>query len=92
MNELDRLLGNLRAAPAPDRLADIDGAVLAAISTRPPGGITVSNASFGLVAIAALFVGILGSGITQPHPARTPLAPFGAPSALAPSTLLADTP
>ncbi|MFC3098360.1 hypothetical protein [Alteraurantiacibacter palmitatis] len=92
MNELDRLLGHLRAAPAPDRLAGIDGEVLAAVSARRAGSMAVSNASFALVAVLALFVGIIGSGVTQPHPMRMPLAPFGVPSALAPSTLLAETP
>jgi len=92
MDELDRLLERLRAAPAPDRLVDIDGKVLAAINTRLPGSMAVSNASFILVAVSALFVGIIGSGITKPDPMRVPVAPFGVPSALAPSTLLADIP
>lgn len=92
MDELDSLLGRLRAVPAPDRLAHIDAEVLASVRARPAQGAVFSSASFALVAVAALFVGIVGSSIAQPSIARTPIAPFGAPSALAPSTLLAEAP
>ena len=92
MDELDRALGRLRAAPAPDRLAQIDAEVLASIRGQSAHGAGFSNASFALVAVAALFVGIIGSSIAQPGVARTPIAPFGAPSALAASTLLAEAP
>lgn len=92
MDELDRLLGRLRAAPPPDRLAHIDAQVLGSIRARPAQGAVFSNTSFAMVAVAALFVGIVGSSVAQPSVARTPIAPFGAPSALAPSTLLAEAP
>ena len=35
--------------------------------------------SFALVAVFALFVGIIGPGFTDPNPLRMLLAPFGVP-------------
>src|SRR3546814_13558364 len=43
--------------------------------------------SFAFLAVSTLFVGIIGSGFTDPNPMRMPFAPFGVPSALTPPTL-----
>lgn len=66
------------SASAPDRLAAISA------STRVHGRI---ERSFAFLAVSTLFVGIIGSGFTDPNPMRMPFAPFGVPSALTPPTL-----
>src|SRR3546814_7570720 len=67
------------SASAPDRLAAISA------STRVHGRI---ERSFASLAVSTLFVGIIGSGFTDPNPMRMPFAPFGVPSALTPPTQL----
>src|SRR3546814_12828186 len=66
------------SASAPDRLAAISA------STRVHGRI---ERSFAFLAVSTRFVGIIGSGFTDPNPMRMPFAPFGVPSALTPQTL-----
>jgi hypothetical protein len=88
MDDLDKLLGHLREAPTPPRLALIDRAVMAAVVAHPAGRDTLTGATFGLAGVAALLIGIASSAIAQPTVYAAPIAPFGSPSALAPSTLL----
>lgn len=90
MNDLDKLLGRLREAPTPSRLSLIDEGVMAAVAAHPAGRDTLTIATFGLAAVAALLVGIAGSVISPPTVYAAPIAPFGSPSALAPSTLLGE--
>lgn len=89
MHELDRALARLAGAPVPAELDGIEARVLARIGARP----TVRGAGIGLgvVTITALAMGMASAGV--PAAAREPsLAPLGAASPLAPSTLLMGEP
>src|SRR3546814_14907394 len=66
------------SASAPDRLAAISA------STRVHGRI---ERSFAFLAVSTLFIGIIGSGITDPNPMRMPFAPLVLPYPLAPPKL-----
>ena len=86
MPDIDHTLSQLAAAPAPSALAAIDDAVMLRLALR---GAQIPAHAFGLAAVVSLLVGIAGAGV----PATAGLAsvtPFGIPSALAPSSLLAS--
>lgn len=84
--DVDAALRQMRELPVDPRLAGIEGGVFDGIADargKPLGGRLV-----GLAASLALLIGLLGStipGYADPAPSA---APFGTPSALAPSTLL----
>jgi hypothetical protein len=86
MSDLDRIIGRLREAPVPARLATLDSAVIDALASQPaPGSAT---RPIGMAAIAALAVGLLSSvpsGKVEAAPAPLPL---GGAALLAPSSLL----
>jgi hypothetical protein len=87
MSNLDEMLARLRDAPVPPGLAMIDATVmeeLARIQAAPP----LSATTFGVAATLALMFGIAGSAIPATSVAATPISPFDARLALAPSTLL----
>ena len=86
MSDLDEMLARLRDAPLPPRLAGIDAFVLeevARLQATPP----LRAGTFGVAAAIALVFGIAGSAIPAPS-AASPMSPFDARLALAPSTLL----
>ncbi len=86
MTNIDGALARLREMPVHPGLASIDAAVMADIDAR--ASTPRSGAVLGLAATAALLIGVAGS-VIQPAPVlATGVAPFGAPAALAPSTLL----
>ncbi len=91
MNELDAALSRLAHAPVPHALALLEERVLSRIASRP----VAARTSVGLASItvvAALMIGVVGSAVPA-SAARTPsLSPLGAPSRLAPSTLLLGSP
>ena len=89
MNDIDDMLVGLRAAPLPTRLMTIDDAVLAQLSERQANAVPLSGSMMGLVLITALGMGIAGAVFPNaPAQASRTVSPFGAPAALAPSTLL----
>lgn len=84
----DRLIG-LRGAPLPTRLMTIDDAVLAQLSERQANAAPLSASVMGLVLVTALGMGLAGAVFpSAPAQASRTISPFGAPAALAPSTLL----
>lgn len=88
MNQVDAALSRLRDHPVDPRLADIGQAVLAEVDFQRRHGLPLSGSVFGLAAGLALTVGLLGTALQSGEGRSSPLAPFGAPPALAPSTLL----
>ncbi|MGH6617841.1 hypothetical protein [Sphingomonas sp.] len=87
MNDIDAILARLRDAPVHPGLATIDAAVfdeLAARAAAPP----LSARAFGVAAVMALAIGIAGAALPGTSARAAPISPLGAPSALAPSTLL----
>ena len=85
MTDLDDTLNRLAAAPVHAGLAGIDDAVLAQLSARAA---QIPGSAIGLAAVAAVLAGIAGAGL--PSARAEAAVPFGQPSALAPSTLLAS--
>ena len=85
MIDLDDTLSRLAAAPVHSGLAAIDDAVLARLSARAA---QIPGSAIGLVAVAAVLIGVAGAGL--PSTRAEAAGPFGQPSALAPSTLLAS--
>ena len=87
MIDLDDTLNRLAAAPVHSGLATIDDAVLARLSARAA---QIPTSAIGLAAVAAVLIGVAGAGLPGTR-AEAAAAPFGQPSALAPSTLLASS-
>lgn len=88
MMDVDAALSRLRELPVDSRLGSIDGAVLDALAYQRRHGAPISGAVFGIAAGVALSVGLLGSVIPEREARVASIASFGAPPALAPSTLL----
>ena len=87
MIDLDDTLSRLAIAPVHSGLAAIDDDVLARLALRR---VQISGSAMGLAAAVSLLVGVVGAGLpSTPADAASP-GPFGQPSALAPSTLLAS--
>jgi hypothetical protein len=87
MTELDQLLAKIRDLPPDPRLSSIDARVfdgLAVLAARP----ALPKAAFGMAFGIALSVGLVGAALPTPSAQASSLFPLGAPSALAPSTLL----
>ena len=88
MIDLDDTLNRLAAAPVHAGLAAIDDAVLTRLSQRAA---QIPGSAIALAAVAALLVGVAGAGLPGTRAEAATSAPFGQPSALAPSTLLASS-
>ena len=89
MSQIDQMLDGLRAAPLPTRLMTIDDAVLSQLSERRTNATPLSSGMVGFAIIAAMGMGLLSAVVPgTPVEAAPSLSPFGAPAALAPSTLL----
>ena len=89
MNDIDSTFAQIRALPIDPRLASIEAAVMAGVQSRTVRAPSLSGAVFCLAAIGSLTVGIVGAAIPSvPARASSVVFPFGAPAALAPSTLL----
>ena len=83
MANLDEMLTQIGDAPLDPRLAGIDEAVFAGLASRDT---TSATRSIALAAVAALTIGVVSTGL--PVVASPSVTPFGAPPALAPSSLL----
>ena len=89
MIDLDDMLAQLGDAPVHQGLAEIDEAVLAGVATHGGSGASISARPLSIAALAALAFGVVSTGFPgAPAAAATSLSPFGAPPALAPSSLL----
>jgi hypothetical protein len=88
MTNIDAELARLREMPVHPRLASIDAAVLAGVAIHAAGSRPLSGTVFGMAALAALTIGIAGSALPGTPVRAASIAPFGAPPALAPSSLL----
>jgi hypothetical protein len=88
---IDSTLSRLATAMPDEGLEGLEDRVVAAISARPDTAL-----SFGTTYVAAglaLALGIASNVVPSSHArAAPPLSPLGAPSALAPSTLLVGEP
>jgi hypothetical protein len=90
MTDMESALARLRALPVDARLATIDAAVLEGLNQQLAGDRS-SGRLFATAAAVALVTGIFGSSLPgDPATATVTAFPFGAPAALAPSTLLAS--
>jgi hypothetical protein len=89
MSGLDEMLDGLRAEAVPSRLMAIDDAVLSQLADRLTGVSPLAGGMIGLAVVAALGMGLAGAVVPSTRAEAAPsLLPFGAPAALAPSTLL----
>ncbi len=88
MTDLDDTLSRLAAAPVPYGLAAIDDAVLTRLTLR---GVQIPASALGLAAVASLLAGVAGAALPSTRAEAATSAPFGLPSALAPSSLLASS-
>jgi hypothetical protein len=87
MTNIDEALARLREMPVHPGLESIEAAVMADMAARA-ASVPLTGAMLGIAATTALLIGVAGS-VIQPAPVRAAnVAPFGAPAALAPSTLL----
>ena len=91
MMDLDRALARIRELPADPRLDAIDSAVLSAIDMQRSAGLPSTGTLLGVAAGLALTIGLATSAIPGHDTPGSSLAPFGAPPALAPSTLLGSS-
>ena len=89
MSHIDDMLVGLSEAPVPKRLLTIDDAVLSQLSDRQANAAPLSSSMIGFAIIAAMGMGLVSAVVPDtPAEAAPTLSPFGAPAALAPSTLL----
>lgn len=89
MSHIDDMLYGLRAIPLPTRLMTIDEAVLSQLTDRQANSAPLSGGMIGFAIIAAVGMGLVSTVVPSTTArAASSLSPFGAPAALAPSTLL----
>lgn len=89
MSHIDEMLDGLRTASLPTRLMTIDDAVLLQLSERRANAGPLSGGMIGFAIIAAMGMGLVSAVVPGTSAEAAPsLSPFGAPAALAPSTLL----
>lgn len=86
MDDIDTLLSRMKDLPLDPRLGAIDGTVLDGLARHRQSQVSIR--AMALVAVLSLGMGVIGS-IVPAEPIRAATVfPFGAPTALAPSTLL----
>lgn len=90
MDDLDRALARLAAAPLPTALEGIEEQVLARISPRPV--VRQAGLGLGVVTMAALAIGMIGAELPATASPAVSLVPLGGDSPLAPSSLLIGEP
>lgn len=88
MTDIDEALSRLKNLPGDPRLQRIEAVVLDAISQPGGAGLRESNAVLGIAAGLALSVGLVAAAIPDHQAEAASITPFGAPPALAPSSLL----
>ena len=88
MNDIDDTLNRLAAAPVHFRLSAMEDAVLAGLALRQS---QIPTSALGFAAVAALMVGVAGAALPSGRAEAASVTPFGAPPALAPSTLFGNS-
>ena len=88
MTDLDNMLSRLALAPVHSGLAAIDDTVLTRLSLRAA---QIPGSAVGLAAVVAVLIGVAGAGLPSARAEAATVTPFGLPSALAPSSLLAGS-
>lgn len=90
MSSVEDLVVELGRLPIPQKLAAIDGAILADVAAARASDL---RRPIAFASIFALVVGMAGAGLpTEPASAQGSLTPFAASTPLMPSTLLGRTP
>jgi len=89
MTDIDAALARLREMPADPRLVSMDAIVLDRLAVEAASR-PLSGTVFGVAALIALTIGFAGAMVPNGTTQTASIAPFGAPPALAPSTLLAS--
>jgi hypothetical protein len=90
MSTVEDLVIQLGQLPVPQKLAAIDGAMLADVAAARASDL---RRPIAFASIFALVVGMAGAGLpAEPASAQGSLTPFAASSPLMPSTLLGQTP
>jgi hypothetical protein len=88
MDELDIILTRMRESPAHPGLASMENAVIEGVAARRTNAGAIRN--MAIAGIAALGIGMAGGQFSGGHAeASVSVVPFGVPTALAPSSLLA---
>jgi len=90
MDDLDKVLLQLRTLPVPQRLAALEGDVMERIDAEQRMIALTSGSALGLAGIAALAIGMAGAVLPGVAAQATQASVFGSGSSLAPSTLLAN--
>jgi hypothetical protein len=85
MTDIDEILKMLRTAETPEKLLQMDGAMLAAIGKARKS--EARNASV-IAATLALFIGVASTALPTGSAQAAAVAPFALATPLAPSTLL----
>ncbi len=89
MNNLEDMLARLGTESVHPRISKMDEGVLAGLSAHEAARRMSITRPLGAVALAALVVGVAGSGLSgAPAVAAPSLTQLGSSAALAPSTLL----
>jgi hypothetical protein len=88
MTDIDAALARLRDLPVHPGLGTLDAMVLEGLASRASAARPLSASVVGMAALMALSIGIAGSAIPGTPVQAATATPFGAPPALAPSTLL----
>ncbi|MCJ8157233.1 hypothetical protein [Sphingomonas sp. LaA6.9] len=88
MTDIDAMLARLAQSPVHPELSTIDTAVFSELAARANAPATPGATGLGMAAAFALIIGVAGSAMPGAPARAAPISPFGAPSELAPSTLL----
>lgn len=88
MTDIDAMLARLRESPVHPGLAAIEAAVFDELAARANAPATLGATGLSMAAVIALVIGVAGSTLPGTPVKAASISPFGAQSALAPSTLL----
>lgn len=88
MTDIDAMLARLRESPVHPGLATMDAAIFDELTARASVPATLGAGGLSMVAAIALMIGVVGSALPGTPVKAASISPFGAPPALAPSTLL----
>lgn len=86
MDDIDGVLGRLRDLPLDPRLSTIDTAIFNGIAHAPRPAL--SRGGLALMMMLSLSLGLAGTFVPASSSTVAPISALGAPSALAPSSLL----
>lgn len=90
MDDLDRVLQQLRTLPVPTSLGSLEGHVLMRIDAERSASALTTGSTLSLAAVLALAIGIGATVLPGGSAEAAQASPFAAGANLAPSTLLAN--